>query len=385
MSDGRKNWVADLARHSFTGKRIWVHCASLGEFEQGRPLIERIKNMHPKYSIILTFFSSSGYEVRKDYEGADYICYLPFDGKSTSARFIELLKPDLAIFIKYEFWYHYLKELKSKEIPTFSISAIFRPDQQFFKKRGNFFQKMLSCFDYFFVQNKQSKELLNGQGYENVSVSGDTRFDRVVEICGKPKKIEIARVFKGEDNLMVIGSSWPEDIEVLLPIMNNPLNQLKFIIAPHETEPDKIRKLCKEISVKYQLFSQAEKETIHSNKVLIVDSIGLLSSLYQYGEIAYIGGAFGEGLHNILEAATFGMPIIFGKGKENHKYQEAIDLVNAGGAFEIANSTELESVLQNVMGNEEKLQEISRISKDYVISQTGATDSIMDYLSKYLN
>lgn len=385
MIDGRMNWEKDLADHSLTGKRVWIHCASLGEFEQGRPLIESVKNAHPNHSIIVTFFSSSGYEVRKDYDQADYVCYLPFDGKTESNRFIELLKPDLAIFVKYEFWYHYLNELKRREIPIFSISAIFRAEQQFFKKSGSFFREMLSCFDHFFVQNESSKSLLNSQGFENVTVSGDTRFDRVTEICANPQSVEVVEVFKGINDVMVIGSSWPDDIQVLLPIINDSTTQLKFIIAPHEIEHENIKKLCDGINVDYQLFSQADQKTIQSCKVLIIDSIGLLSSLYQYGEIAYIGGAFGEGLHNILEAATFGMPIVFGKGKDNHKYKEAIDLVELGGAYEISSSNEIKSVLDQVFGREEKLEELSNISKEYVISKTGASAIIMDYLRKYLN
>ncbi|MCK5368336.1 MAG: 3-deoxy-D-manno-octulosonic acid transferase, partial [Cyclobacteriaceae bacterium] len=315
----------------------------------------------------------------------DYICYLPFDSKATSKRFIELLKPDVALFIKYEFWYYYLKELKRNKIPTFSVSAIFRPEQQFFKKSAHLFREMLSYFDQLFVQNKPSKELLNLHGFNNVTVSGDTRFDRVKEICSNPRKIEIAYQFKGNEKVLVIGSSWPEDIELLLPIINNPEIKLKFIIAPHEVEKAKIKKICDGIKSDFQLYSNADIETVQHNKVLIIDNIGMLSSLYQYGEIAYIGGAFGEGLHNILEAATFGKPIIFGRGKDNLKYQEAIDLLLLGVAFEISSTNEIELVLEDLLNNKEALQKASKVSEDYVNSKTGATNVVMNHLSKYLS
>ena len=384
MIDGRKNWKRELSEKHFGGKRIWFHCASLGEFEQGRPVMEQIKKAYPGCSIIVTFFSPSGYEIQKDYELADYVCYLPFDSKKNSSKFIELLTPDVAIFVKYEFWYYYLKELSQRKIPTFSISAIFRPDQQFFKKRGGLFREMLHSFDHFFVQNEESRKLLTSEGYENVTVTGDTRFDRVIEICSKPKKLDVLPKFKGRSRLMIIGSSWPDDIEVLLPLINDSKNQLKFMIAPHEVGEEKVRRLCKGITVDYQRLSSLNEATLTESKVLIIDSIGLLSSLYQYGEMAYIGGAFGDGLHNILEAATFSMPIIFGKGKDNHKFQEAIDLVDKGGAFEISTSEEITDLVTKLLGDAERLKETSRICKDYVMGNAGATASIMNYLQKYL-
>lgn len=385
MMEGRKDWENELKKNTFTGPIIWIHCASLGEFEQGRPLIEQIKKDYPKYGIFITFFSSSGYEVRKEYNLADYICYLPFDSRNNAKKFIEILNPSIAVFIKYEFWYYYLLELKKNQIPTFSISTIFRPEQQFFKKNGQFFREMLSCFDHFFVQNEVSKELLNEQGFNHVTVSGDTRFDRVKEICSNPKKIEIANQFKGKDKVMVIGSSWPEDIEVLLPVINDSGYKVKFIIAPHEIGKEKIKSLTKDIVIDYQLYSEADPATINSAKVLVIDNIGLLSSLYQYGEIAYIGGAFGEGLHNILEAATFGMPIIFGRGKDNSKYQEAVDLVRLGGAFEVSDSREVKRIIDGLLDDRGKLESTSKICSDYVNNNSGATKMIMDYLNEYLD
>ncbi len=384
MSEGRKNWESALKNNIPTGPKIWFHCASLGEFEQGRPLIEQIKKEHPEYGIIITFFSSSGYEVRKDYDGADYICYLPFDSGKNAKKFIDLLNPSMAIFIKYEFWHYYLSELREQKVPTFSVSAIFRPDQPFFKRNGQFFRNMLAGFEHFFVQNEASKQLLKNQGFDNVTVSGDTRFDRVKEICSHPKSIKIAQLFKGVDKVMIIGSSWPEDIELLLHFINDNNNKIKFIIAPHEIGKEKIRKLTGGITVSFQLYSSADPNAINTAKVLIIDNIGLLSSLYQYGDIAYIGGAFGEGLHNILEAATFGMPILFGKGKDNIKYQEAIDLVNLGGAFEVSNYKELKGIMKEIFEDEAQRQKASMICADYVNNNAGATERIMDFLNKYL-
>ena len=373
-----------MKRQQFKGKKIWFHCASLGEFEQGRPIIETMKKQYPDLVIIITFFSSSGYEVQKNYELADYVCYLPFDLQREAQKFVELLKPDMAIFIKYEFWYNFLQELKEHNIPTFSVSAIFRPQQQFFKKNGRFFREMLSCFTYFFVQNEQSKKLLLERGYKNVAVSGDTRFDRVLEIAEQAREIEGVELFKANVLTMVIGSSWPDDISVLLPIINDTRVNLKYVIAPHEVEKTKIQKLCKELRVDYQLLSNLNMENLVSSKVVIVDCIGLLSSLYRYGDIAYVGGAFGDGLHNILEAATYGMPVIFGKGKDNYKFQEATELLKLGGAFEVADVLELKSLLNQFASDDQKLRLASKISEDYVHANSGATDKIMNYLDKYL-
>lgn len=385
MVDGRNDWESELKKNTTTGPKVWFHCASLGEFEQGRPLLEQMKRDHPEYGIFITFFSPSGYEAMKNYDLADYIFYLPFDSSINAKKFIELLKPSMAIFIKYEFWHYYLLELKKRKIPTFSVSAIFRSDQQFFKKRSHFFRNMLMGFEHFFVQNETSRQLLNSHGFDNVSVSGDTRFDRVKEICSNPHAIEIAALFKSSEKVMVIGSSWPDDIEVLLPYINDKKNRIKFIIAPHEVGKEKIKKLVKGIAVKYQIYSKADPNTIHSAKVLIINNIGMLSSLYQYGEIAYIGGAFGEGLHNILEAATFGLPIIFGKGKDNNKYQEAVDLLRLGGAFEISDSQELKTTMDGMLDDHMKLESASKICSDYVNNNSGATKKIMTFLDNYLD
>ncbi len=385
MIDGRLNWKKDLKDLSISRKRVWFHCASLGEFEQGRPLIEQIKKRYPNYEIVITFFSPSGFEVRKSYEEAAYIGYLPFDSKKNARKFIELLQPSIAIFVKYEFWFYYLSELKKQNIPTFSVSTIFRQEQQFFKKNDEFSRKMLFCFDHFFVQNDVSAQLLKKIGLDNVTISGDTRFDRVKEICSNPEKNEIAEIFKGNEKVLVIGSSWPSDIKLLLPYINDPNNSIKFIIAPHEIDKDKINNLIKGITVNYQLYSKVDIRELESLRVLIIDNIGMLSSLYQYGDFAFIGGSFGQGLHNILEPATFGMPIIFGKAKSNNKFQETVDLLNLDGAFEVSNTQELNIILKRFILDRVYLNKVSKQSSDYVIDNVGATETIVKFLNKYLD
>jgi 3-deoxy-D-manno-octulosonic-acid transferase len=385
MTGGRKGWESRIRVSGLKSGPVWFHCASLGEFEQGRPIIEAIKRQYPDISIVVTFFSSSGYEIRKNYEQADLIMYLPFDSRANAGKFIELVDPRIAIFIKYEFWHNYLTELKKRGKPVFLVSGIFRKEQKFFRNGWGFFRNMLTCFSHFFVQNKQSQELLHSIGYQNVTVAGDTRFDRVMEVCSHPKQIAPAENFADKSMVMVIGSSWPEDMEVLLPLINNDDYKLKYIIAPHEIERSKIQKLAQSLKCSFTLFSEAKSDEIGASKVLIIDNIGLLSSLYQYGDLAYIGGAFGDGLHNILEAATFGLPIIFGKGKDNHKYQEATDLVALGGAFEVTHSEELINVTEALISDKKIRAQASKISSAYVRDHAGATDTVMKHLHTYLS
>lgn len=384
MTEGRKGWQAKVRSSVLHGRVIWFHCASLGEFEQGRPIIEALKEQYKNVSIVVTFFSSSGYEIRKDYQLAELVLYLPFDSRRNAKTFVELINPHIAIFIKYEFWHNYLSELKQRQIPTFLVSGIFRHDQKFFKGGWPFFRNMLMNFDHFFVQNNDSKNLLNSIGLQNVTATGDTRFDRVKEICSRPMQIEIAKQFTEGSMSMVIGSSWPEDMEVLFPLINSSRYPIKFIIAPHEIERHKIRRLIQKLECPCQLYSESNIEDIREAKVLVIDNIGMLSSLYQYGDIAYIGGAFGDGLHNILEGATFGMPIIFGKGKDNHKYQEAVDLVSLGGAFEVENSSDVLNVVESLIGDELKLRKASETTSGYVNDNSGATEAFMNYIQKYL-
>lgn len=352
----------------------WFHCASLGEFEQGRPLIEKYKLKHPEAKIILTFFSPSGYEIRKNYSGADQILYLPIDSPSNAKQFIEILKPSVAFFVKYEFWFNYLDVLKQKGIPTYLVSGIFRPDQHFFKGYGTWFRKQLQCFDHFFVQNESSMELLQGIGYKNVSVTGDTRFDRVMEVVNTKKSIPLIEAFKDGKNILILGSSWEED-EKLVSGIGYQESGMKLIIAPHEVNESRIKNLIITLSHYHTVtFSQATESSIKDAQILIIDNIGILSSLYQYGSIAFIGGGFGKGIHNILEAATFGLPVIFGPNYE--KFNEANELIRLGGAFSVSGKEEFERTM-DMLKDKQVVQMASMICKNYVKSRAGATDKIL--------
>ncbi len=355
----------------------WFHCASLGEFEQGRPVIESFKKQFPNYKIVLTFFSPSGYEVCKNYALADYIYYLPLDTAPNAKQFINTISPSIVFFVKYEFWHHYLNELKKRAIPVVLFSAIFRGSQIFFKPYGGFYRNILKCFNHIFVQDKNSIELLKNIKVQNTSVTGDTRFDRVWDICQKTTVIPIAKVFKSNSTVMVIGSSWSEDHEVLVPFINQS-ESMKFIIAPHEIKANENQRLIQKLQKSTTLFSQADESNITDYQVLIIDNIGMLSSLYQYGEYAYIGGAFGSGLHNILEAATFGLPIFFGDRKYK-KFNEAKELIAKGGAFVINNTESLRAKFDLLNENSTQHNQASEISKNYVKANTGATKTILNY------
>jgi 3-deoxy-D-manno-octulosonic-acid transferase len=360
---------------------LWVHCASLGEFEQARPIIEEVRKEYPQYKVLLTFFSPSGYEIRKNYEFADEISYLPLDTRANAIRFISVVKPSLAIFVKYEFWYHYAQVLKQRNIPILSTSSIFRQEQLFFKGVGNFYRKILKNFTHFFVQNGESLRLLQSIGVTNVSVAGDTRFDRVHQIVMKAERIPIAERFKANEHVFVVGSSWPEDIEVLLPFINE--KKLKFIIAPHEINEQTITEIEKGLQIKFVRFSQAEGKNLEEYSVLIIDNIGLLSRLYRYGEFAYVGGAFGKGLHNILEAACYGVPILFGN-KNYRKFQEAVDLINRGGAFEIRDYTDLKEKYET-LNDPSSFLLACEVTRQYVNENLGATEKIMSYCRPLLS
>ena len=365
-----------------TRNLVWIHCASLGEFEQGRPVIESIKEKFPGVKILLTFFSPSGYENKKDYDKADFIFYLPWDKPENAKRFIEITKPVLAIFIKYEFWYQYSNELKKKNIPLISVSCILRPDQVFFKPYGGLFRKILSNFNHFFAQNQETVDLLARLNI-NATLAGDTRFDRVYEITQTAQEIGIAKKFKNDLKLFVAGSCWPADMDVLYPMINENPHQLKFIIAPHEISESFIKNIENSISAKTVRYSQA-KENVGDFQVLIIDNIGLLSKLYRYGEFAYVGGAFGDGLHNILEAACYGVPIFFGN-KNYKKYQEANDLIMRGGAFEVADYSELKTKYQALNNHPENFLLACEVTKSYVKENLGATQKVLDYCTPLLN
>lgn len=375
--NGRKNWRKKLAERIETNARyIWVHCASLGEFEQGRPLIEEIRKQFPEYRILLTFFSPSGYEIRKNYELADIVMYLPVDTRRNAKKFLQLVQPKKAFFIKYEYWYFYIDELKRENIPLYMVSAIFRENQHFFKNSlwGKWYREMLLKTEHFFVQNEKSAQLLQSIGLNNFTVSGDTRFDRVASIARGAKEIPLVEKFRGNQPMLVAGSTWKPDEELLADFINSH-PYLKVVFAPHEVTEANMNRLEQLLKTPSIRFSKANENEIDRFQVLIIDSVGLLSSLYRYGNMAYIGGGFGVGIHNILEAATFGLPVIFGPNYE--KFKEAVDLKNQGGAFPVQNFSELESVLNKLLNHQHELSEATAICKNYVQKNVGATNFII--------
>lgn len=393
--DGRKNIFERLGSTSLTnpftersrGTLAWFHCASLGEFEQGRPVIEAFRAKYPAYKILVTFFSPSGYEIRKNYAGADYIFYLPADTPANTRKFIEIVKPSIVFFVKYEFWRNYLTELERKQIPVVSFSAIFRPNQLFFKSYGGFYREVLTKFKHILVQNQESYDLLKSIDIEPITLAGDTRFDRVKQIVDAKKNIPIAERFKANRQVFMVGSAWQTDMEVLIPLMNLCKNDsnLTFVIAPHEIHREEINTWQKQIELKSICFSEVKPDTkLIDYQVLIIDNIGMLSSLYQYADFAFIGGSFGKGLHNILEAATFGMPIFFGN-KAYHKFQEAVDLVNQGGAYAITSTEDLSEILKNLRSNEARKRETDKISQNYVLHNIGATEKVMAVVQSIFN
>ncbi len=367
---------ADLSSNKFP--IAWFHCASLGEFEQGRPVIEAFKREFPKYKIVLTFFSPSGYEIRKNYEKADFIYYLPFDTNINAKLFIAIVKPKIAIFVKYEFWFNYIKQLQINKIPTYLISANFREKQIFFKNYGSFFKRILFNFTHIFVQNNNSEKLLQSIDYQNITLAGDTRFDRVFELTGQSKTLPIIEKFKGESKLFVIGSAWEPDINFLRKYINSDDNtDLKFVIAPHEIHENEIRNLqnsFKKQAILYSNFNDNSK-----NNVLIINNIGLLSSIYKYADYVWIGGAFGVGLHNILEAATYGKPIFFGS-KNFTKFKEATDLVEMGGAFTFSDYPDFSKKINEFNIKPNYYLKTTEISKNYVSNNIGATEKIMNHI-----
>jgi 3-deoxy-D-manno-octulosonic-acid transferase len=362
------------------GPLIWIHCASLGEFEQGRPIIETLKSKYASYKIFLTFFSPSGYEVRKNHTQVDYIFYLPLDTSRNAEKLVSIINPSLAIFIKYEFWYHYSRELKKRSVPLLSVSSIFRSRQIFFKPWGGFSRGILRNFTHFFVQNHESERLLNSIGIQSCTRTGDTRFDRVKNILEHTEPIAIAHQFKNDQKVFVVGSCWPEDLEVLIPFINE--NRMKFIVAPHEISENFISDFEKALLVSSIRYSWASGKELEGYSVLIIDNIGLLSQLYRYGEFAYVGGAYGKGLHNILEAACYGVPLLFGN-KNFEKFQEAIDLINRGGAFAIADYPDLKAKFEMLNAPENFLL-ACEVTRHYVDENLGATEKIMKYLKNLL-
>lgn len=360
-------------------KYIWFHAASLGEFEQGRPMMEAIRKRHPEYKILLTFFSPSGYEVRKNYDGADVICYLPFDTPFKVRKFLNLANPHIAVFIKYEFWLNYLTELKKRGIKTYIISAVFRPNQAFFKWYGSWYRKALHCYEHLFVQDEGSKELLASYGIRNVEVSGDTRFDRVLEIQQNARLLPEVELFtKGDNPVLVVGSSWPEDEKIIIPYFNaHP--DLKLIIAPHEIHREHLLYIQSLLSRPSVRLSEANDEALRTHDCLIIDSFGLLSSIYRYGQMAYIGGGFGKGIHNTLEAAVYGIPVLF--GPKYQKFKEAQGLIDRGGGFSVDNEQAFVDYLDRFISDPESREKTGTAAGDFVHHNAGATERILSFFA----
>lgn len=381
--DGRKNIFEKIQSsvQNSASPVIWVHCSSLGEFEQGRPVMEKLRVQVPGSRLFVTFFSPSGYEVKKNDAVADHIFYLPMDSKKNAAKFLDIIKPSLVIFVKYDYWYYYLDEIKKRKIRCLLISAVFRKEQSFFKWYGGLQRKMLGCFMQLFVQDKESKELLKKIGIENCTVSGDTRFDRVVEIAEKFEPIvSIEKILEGS-KCIVAGSTWKEDEEVLKSAWNEiKSSQSKLIIAPHEIHPERL----KELSMLFPgtvYFSSLVPGSKTPADVIIIDNIGMLSRLYKYAHVTYVGGGFTkDGVHNVLEAAVYGKPVIFGPNYE--KYKEATDLIAAGGAESITNKDELLRILFALFNHEDENRKRSECSKNYVMLNTGATERIIHYIQE---
>lgn len=381
FTEGRKDVFSILEQKiKPSDKTIWFHSASLGEYEQGLPVIEKIKEKYPSHKIVVTFFSPSGYEVRKNNTVADVTVYLPLDTKSNAKKFLKLAHPELAFFIKYEFWLNYLKELETSKTPTYLISGIFRDNQMFFKWYGGFYRKALKAFTYFFVQNESSKQKIEAIGFQNVIVSGDTRFDRVNAILERDNTLDFIENFKNNIPTIVIGSSWPKDEALIAEYINQAPEDVKFIIAPHNIKADQIAALKSQITKPTVLFSEKANIDLSSFNVFIIDTVGLLTKIYSYGTIAYVGGGFGNpGIHNILEPATFGIPIVIGPNYSN--FAEATQLVALGGCVVISTSNELKQNLDRLLTDKAFFEEKSQICKAYIQDNKGATNTIMSLVS----
>jgi len=359
-------------------KVVWMHVSSLGEFEQGRPLLEAIRAQYPSYKIVLTFFSPSGYEIRKNFQGADLVLYLLPDTRSNARYFLNKINPTVAIFVKYEFWYHHLRQLKQNNVPTYLISGIFRPNQVFFRFYGAWYKSWLHMFTHLYVQNTSSLQLLQDSGIGHASVAPDTRFDRVYSIANTPRDIRIASEFSATGFVIVAGSTWPPDEQLIINEVNNSTANTKYIIAPHEIQESHIAAITSRLRVPYLRYSQAANETLADKRVLIIDNIGMLSALYKYGQVAYIGGGFGKGIHNILEAAVYGVPVLF--GPKYKKFQEALDLTQNGGALVIHDQGEYNHLVEKLATDAAFREKAAKTSGNYVSENTGGTNIILDAL-----
>jgi 3-deoxy-D-manno-octulosonic-acid transferase len=376
---GRKNWAVKIRETIQVGdKTIWVHCASLGEFEQGRPVIEAIKKERPGIKIVLTFFSPSGYEIRKNFQGADYIGYIPADTPRNAKKFINIVNPEYVIFVKYEFWNNYISELYENKIPLYLISSIFRPEQHFFKWYGSFFRTMLKKFEKIFVQDIKSLDLLSSIGIVNTILSGDTRFDRVIQIIGTAKAIPRVEQFAAGEKLFLAGSSWKPDEEIIVQYINKYPDRMKWVFAPHEIDNSNIERLEKLITVGHVRFSEFNETSVDA-RVLILDNIGMLSAAYRYAYIASIGGGFGKGIHNILEPASWGIPVMF--GPDHKKFKEAVELINEKGAMTFNSFAEFSDILNKWLSDEVFYLKSAHTAGNYICKNTGATSKIMQEIS----
>lgn len=377
MRKGHKQ-VFDILRQNIDkdSQYLWFHAASLGEFEQGRPLMERIRKKHPQYKILLTFFSPSGYEVRKNYEGADVICYLPFDTPRNVRRFLDLARPTMAFFIKYEFWQNYMKGLQKRGIPTYSVSSIFRPNQVFFRWYGGQYYKVLTRITHFFVQNEESVRLLASRGITNATVVGDTRFDRVLEINQAAKQLPLVERFKGDcTRVLVAGSSWQPDEELFIDYFNRH-PEMKLIIAPHVVDDNHLAWIEDKLNRPSMRYTRALGADLSRVDCLIIDCYGLLSSIYRYGEISYVGGGFGVGIHNVLEAAVYGIPVLF--GPNNQRFREARQLLAEGGGFEIHDHTDFTATMDRLLTDQSFLRQSGECAGRYVKDNSGAADAVLE-------
>lgn len=376
---GRKGLFRHIeATYEKKGRTVWFHCASLGEFEQGRPVIEALKERDPSLQVVLTFFSPSGYEIRRDYPQADHVYYLPLDTRAHARRFLDFIRPDLAVFVKYEFWYFFLTTLKEREIPVVLISALFRPGQWFFRWYGRPFLKVMKSFRRIFVQDETSERLLKECGVDAVEVSGDTRFDRVIAIASARREIPVAGAFCGDRTVVVAGSTWKEDETLLMKYINRRVRPYKWIIAPHETDPAHVQWIMERLQVPAMRYSEREEKDPAEAEVLVIDNIGMLSSLYAYGKVAYIGGGFGSGIHNVPEAAVYGMPVLF--GPRYRKFREAVDLVQLGGAFPVTDAGEAEQWLNRFYDDIPAREKAGAVARKYVLASAGSTGKIVNNL-----
>lgn len=377
--EGRKAAMPYLQQNISPGDLIiWVHTASLGEFEQGLPIIEQLKKNYPEHRILVTFFSPSGYEVKKNTSAADLVTYLPMDTKKNAKKFLDLVNPKLVIFVKYEIWPNYLRALSQKNTPTLLISALFKESQIYFKGYGGFMRKTLRHFTHIFVQDAKSIALLSGIGIENTDISGDTRFDRVIEILERDNSLAFMEDFKNGRQVLVAGSTWPDDEEVLVPYINTGESSLKFVLAPHNIKPEHINKLKSSITKKTILYSELENKDLSNCEVLIIDTIGLLTKIYSYADISYVGGGFATGLHNTLEPAVYGIPVIIGPNFKGFK--EAEDLVKKGGVLVVKSPKEFFTLVNDLTKDEAYLKKTGDINSTYVSENKGASIQIMTYI-----